>query len=194
MTPEEQTNLELGDQFVFVGLDAETKLVPVFAVGKRNGRTAVRFMRELKYRLSGNGRIQITTDAFRAYRWAVRETFGEDVDFAQLSKIYGPTNPGPGRYSPPRVSGVLSTVIHGNPDPRFVSTSYVERQNLTMRMQMRRFTRLTNAFSKKLENLKAALSLHFAHYNFMRVHRTLGMTPAMKAGINNHVWTWEELL
>ncbi|MCQ4574767.1 MAG: IS1 family transposase [Candidatus Brocadiales bacterium] len=194
LTPEEQTNLELGDQFVFVGLDAETKLVPAFTIGKRNGQTAIKFMRELKYRLAGNGRIQITTDAFRSYRWAVREAFGHDVDYAQLSKIFGPTTPGYGRYSPPKVWGVLSTIINGNPDARFVSTSYIERQNLTMRMQMRRFTRLTNAFSKKLENLKAALSLHFAYYNFMRVHRTLGMTPAMKAGISNHVWTWEELL
>ncbi|MDO8137409.1 MAG: IS1 family transposase, partial [Candidatus Brocadiales bacterium] len=175
-------------------LDADTKLVPAFAVGKRDSCTAFEFMKELQKRLQGNGRIQLTTDNFRAYLWAVKNTFGTDIDYAQLSKIYGAINPGPGRYSPPKVSGTLSTVVNGNPDPRFISTSYIERQNLTMRMQMRRFTRLTNAFSKKLENLKAALALHFTHYNFMRVHRTLGMTPAMKAGITNHVWTWQELL
>ncbi len=194
LNPQEQTNPELGDQFVFVGLDAETKLVPTFTVGKRSNQTARRFMKELQHRLSGNGRIQLTTDAFRSYIQAVKEAFGNDVDFAQLSKIYSPTKPDFGRYSPPRVSGVLSTIVNGNPDPRHISTSYVERQNLTMRMQMRRFTRLTNAFSKKMENLKAALALHFCHYNFMRIHRTLGMTPAMKAGISTHVWTWGKLL
>ncbi len=143
---------------------------------------------------TGNGRIQLTTDGFKAYFEAVEEAFGADIDYAQLVKLYKSENPGPGRYSPPRVSETKSTVVNGNPDPKEISTSYVERQNLTMRMQMRRFTRLTNAFSKKLKNLKAALALHFAHYNFVRIHGSLKVTPAMEAGITDHVWSLEKLL
>jgi IS1 family transposase len=190
----EQLNPEIGDQYVFVAIDAETKLIPSFLVGKRDGHTALLFMMDLYQRLTGNGRIQLTTDGFYAYLEAIEHTFGADVDYAQLVKIYAAIDAGPGRYSPPRVSETVSTVIQGSPDPDHISTSYVERQNLTMRMAMRRFTRLTNAFSKKLANLKAALALHFAHYNFMRVHRTLRVTPAMEAGITHHVWTWEELV
>jgi IS1 family transposase len=149
---------------------------------------------ELRHRLNGNGRIQMTTDAFRAYEWAIEQNFGKDIDYAQQTKFYASVNPGPGRYSPPRVSDVVSMKIQGNPDEKHISTSLVERHNLTMRMQMRRFTRLTNAFSKKLENLKASLALYFAHYNFMRIHRTLRMPPAMEAGITNHIWGWEEML
>jgi len=125
---------------------------------------------------------------------AIEHTFGADVDYAQLVKIYAAIDAGPGRYSPPRVSETVSTVIQDSPDPEHISTSYVERQNLTMRMAMRRFTRLTNAFSKKLANLKAALALHFAHYNFMRVHRMLRVTPAIEAKLTDHIWTWDELL
>jgi hypothetical protein len=121
-------------------------------------------------------------------------TFGAEIDYAQAVKLYASVDAGDGRYSPPRVSEVVKTVLIGNPDPDCISTSYVERQNLTMRMAMRRFTRLTNAFSKKLANLRAALALHFAHYNFLRVHRTLRVTPAMEARITDHVWTWGELL
>ena len=194
LTDAEQRNPELGDQYVFVALDADTKLVPTFTVGKRDSENAHRFMRELQARLNGNGRIQMTTDGFRAYLPAVEEAFGDDVDYAQLVKLYGAENPGPGRYSPPRVTETVSTTINGNPDPRHVSTSYVDRQNLTMRMQMRRFTRLTNAFSKSLRNLKDALALHFAHYNFVRIHGSLRMTPAMAAGITNYVWSTQELL
>jgi IS1 family transposase len=190
----EKLNSNIGDQYVFVALDADTKLVPSFLVGKRDGRTALQFMTDLHSRLTGNGRIQLTTDGYGAYLEAVEETFGADIDFAQLVKIYAVIDAGPGRYSPPRVAETVSTVIQGEPDPDHVSTSYVERQNLTMRMAMRRFTRLTNAFSKKLANLKAALALHFSHYNFMRVHRTLGVTPAMEAGITDHIWTWRDLL
>ncbi len=185
---------ELGDQYVFVALDAESKLVPTFAVGKRDGETALRFLTDLRQRLDGNGRVQVTTDAFRAYLGAMEETFGADVDYAQLVKLYRAENPGPGRYSPPRVQETISTPIEGHPDPRHISTSYVERQNLTMRMQMRRFTRLTNAFSKKLANLKAALALHFAWYNFVRVHKTLRVTPAMAAGLTDRVWGLADLL
>ncbi len=194
LTDAEQLNPELGDQYVFVALDADTKLIPMFTVGKRDSDNAHRFMRELRLRLNGNGRIQMTTDGFRAYLPAVEEAFGDDVDYAQLVKLYGAENPGPGRYSPPRVTETVSTTINGNPDPRHVSTSYVERQNLTMRMQMRRFTRLTNAFSKSLRNLKDALALHFAHYNFVRVHGSLRVTPAMAAGVADRVWILEELL
>jgi len=149
---------------------------------------------DLKKRLNGNGKIQLTTDGFLPYLIGVEAVFGGDIDFSQLVKIYKGENPGPGRYSPPKVAEVLSKVISGNPDPDFISTSYVERQNLTMRMSMRRFTRLTNAFSKKLENLKSAVALYFTHYNFLRIHSTLKVTPAMEAGITDHVWTWEEVL
>lgn len=194
LTQEERANPEWGDQYVFVALDAESKLIPAFTVGKRDGRTALRFMGNLHAKLAGNGRIQLTTDGLRAYLQAVEETFGADVDYAQLVKLYAAENPGPGRYSPPRVSEVVSTVINGNPDPQGISTSYVERQNLTIRMQVRRFTRLTNGFSKKLDNLKAALALHFAWYNFVRIHRSLRVTPAIAAGVTERVWSLEELL
>jgi len=190
----EKRNPKIGDQYVFVALDAETKLIPAFTVGKRNGKTTHRFVREVKKRLNGNGRIQLTTDGFKPYLEAVENAFGADVDYAQLVKMYGAEPPGFGRYAPPRVTEVVSTRINGNPDEQFISTSYVERHNLTMRMQMRRFTRLTNAFSKKLENLKAMLALYFAHYNFVRIHGTLRVTPAMAAGITNRLWTVEDLL
>jgi IS1 family transposase len=179
---------------VFVAIDAETKLIPTFLVGKRDGQTALQFLIALQKQLAQDGRIQLMTDGLQAYREAVELTFGAEIDYAQAVKLYASVDAGYGRYSPPRVSEVLKTVIAGNPDPSHISTSYVERQNLTMRMAMRRFTRLTNAFSKKLANLKAALALHFAHYNFMRVHSTLRVTPAMEAGITPHVWTWKELL
>jgi len=188
LTDQERLNPELGDQYVFVAIDAETKLIPSYLVGKRNGETALHFMMDLQERLQGNGRIQLTSDGFKAYIQAVEDTFGADIDYAQLVKLYSAENPGPGRYSPPRVSEVISTVINGNPNPSLISTSYVERQNLTMRMAIRRFTRLTNAFSKKLTNLKAALALHFAHYNFVRIHKTLRVTPAMAAGVTNKLW------
>ena len=190
----ERLNPELGDQYVFVAIDADTKLVPTFTVGKRDSENAHQFMLELRERLNGNGRIQMTTDGFRAYLTAVENAFGADVDYAQLIKLYGAENPGPGRYSPPRVTETVSTTINGNPDPRYVSTSYVERQNLTMRMQMRRFTRLTNAFSKSLRNLKDALALHFAHYNFCRIHGSLRVTPAMAAWVTDRVWALNVLL
>jgi len=194
LTGAEENNPELGDQYAFVAIDADTKLVPMFTVGKRDSENAHQFMQELRVRLNGNGRIQLTTDGFRAYLTAVESAFGGDVDYAQLVKVYGAENPGPGRYSPPRVTETVSTTINGNPDPRHVSTSYVERQNLTMRMQMRRFTRLTNAFSKSLRNLKDALALHFCHYNFVRIHGSLRVTPAMAAGIADRIWNLEDLL
>lgn len=194
LTWEERLNPNLGDQYVFVALDADTKLVPTFAVGKRNTETALRFILDLENRLKGNGRIQLTTDGFKSYIEAVEQAFGPDIDFAQLIKLFSTDYPGAGRYAPPKITEVISKIINGSPNPKFISTSYVERQNLTMRMQIRRFTRLTNGFSRKIENLKAALALHFAHYNFMRIHQTLRVTPSMEAGITDHVWEWEELL
>jgi hypothetical protein len=140
-------------------------------------------------------RVQLTTDGLNHYTVAVPESFGTDVDFAQLTKMFGDHGQfDSGRYSPPRISGVISKVRQGDPDPRHISTSFVERQNLTMRMSMRRFTRLTNAFSKKLSHLKAAVALHFAYYNFCRTHKTIRVTPAMEAGLTDHVWTIAELL
>jgi transposase-like protein/IS1 family transposase len=184
---------ELGDQWIFVALDADTKLVPVFLVGKRSSENTQAFIHDL-YKRTAN-RIQLTTDAFHFYRKAVEQSFGADIDFAQLTKLFGDYGQhGNEKYSPSPITEVISKVRQGNPDPEHISTSYVERQNLTMRMQMRRLTRLTNAFSKKVENLKAAVALHFAWYNFVRVHKSLRVTPAMQAGIANHVWSFNELL
>ena len=138
--------------------------------------------------------MQLTTDGLKFYLGAVEDAFGGDIDFAQLVKHYGNEKPGEARYSPPTCTGATKHSISGRPDPREVSTSYVERQNLTMRMSMRRFTRLTNAFSKKVQNLEHAVSLHFMHYNFARVHQTLRVTPAMEAGVSDHVWSIAEIV
>jgi len=194
LTPKERLNYSMGDQYIFVALDAESKLVPSFAVGKRDSITTLNFLNDLSKKLNGNGRIQITSDGFHPYTNNVEYVFGTSVDYAQQVKTYEKEHAGRGRYAPPRVSEVLSTVINGNPEPDKISTSYVERQNLTMRMHIRRLTRLTNAFSKKLRNLKAAVALHFAHYNFCRIHQTLRVTPAMEAEITDHVWSMGELL
>jgi IS1 family transposase len=185
---------DLGDQYVFIAVDADTKLVPHFDVGKRNMATAYRFIDTLKARLV-EARFQLTTDGFVPYIGAVERAWGADSpDFGQLVKSFGALPPGPARYAPAKIIDAVPTVIYGNPDPAFISTSYVERQNLTVRMACRRFTRLTNAFSKKLDNLKAALALHFAWYNFVRIHRTLRVTPAMAAGITDRIWDLEELI
>lgn len=183
---------EVGDQYVFVAMDANTKLVASHLIGKRTGENALELMRDLQWRV--NCRFQLTTDGYRPYLEAVERTFGRNIDFAQLVKLYGGDEKTRERYSPSEIVEAIPVPVTGNPKPDKISTSYVERQNLTMRMQMRRFTRLTNAFSKKLANLKAAVALHFAHYNFMRVHRTLRVTPAMQAGIADHIWTWDEIL
>ena len=184
---------EVGDQWVFVAIDAETKLIPAFHIGKRHREDTRIFLWDLYGRIEG--RTQITTDGLNHYTIGIPDTFGADVDFAQLVKLFGDFGQGPdARYSPPRITEVISKVRSGNPDPDHISTSFVERQNLTMRMAIRRFTRLTNAFSKKLLNLKAAVALHFAYYNFCRVHSSLRVTPAMEAGLSDHVWTIAELL
>jgi len=181
-----------GDFWTFVALDPDTKLVPAYRVGKRTRENAVAFMADLSERLTN--RVQISTDGLRSYVDAVEQAFGADVDYGQIVKFYDAEPIGPGRYAPPRVTGTEKTVIVGGPDQRHISTSHVERQNLTMRMQMRRFTRLTNGFSKKLENLKAAVGLHFCHYNFVRQHKSLRITPAMAAGVSDRLWTLEELV
>ncbi len=184
----------LGDQYVFVALDADTKLVPAFRVGKRTGRLAASFMMELATRILT--RVQLSTDSFSGYAEGVDRVFGSDIDYAQITKHYSAPqgNHAEIRYSPGHCTGVTKAVIAGEPNPKYVSTSYVERQNLTMRMQMRRFTRLTNAFSKSLRHLEAAIALHFFNYNFMRIHQTLRVTPAMQAGLTRRLWAWEELL
>ena len=185
---------EVGDQWVFVAIDADTKLIPCFHIGKRHIEDTRTFLWDLYGRIEG--RTQLTTDGLHHYRAAVPDTFGLDVDFAQLVKLfgdYGQETP-EARYPPGRITEVLSKVRSGDPDPVHISTSFVERQNLTMRMAIRRFTRLTNAFSKKLLNLKMAVALHFAYYNFCRVHRSLRVTPAMEAGLTDHIWTISELI
>ncbi len=188
---------ELGDQWVFIALDAETKLVPCFEIGKRTKETTLRFLSSLKGRLRAERRFQLTTDGFHFYERGVEDVFAGQTDFAQLVKLfgdYGQHDSPEARYSPPKITEVISKVRDGRPDPEHISTSHVERGNLSLRMHLRRFTRLTNAFSKKLDNLKAAVSLYFAWYNFCRVHQTLRVTPAMEAGLTDHVWGIAELL
>ena len=185
-------NPTYGDQFVFVAFDPDTKLVPVHMVGKRTRRTTNQFVWKLHAKVKNNGRIQITTDGLTTYIGAIDDAFGCEVDYAQLIKTFASDYIGPGRYAPPRIEEATPIVIQGEPDRKHICTSYVERNNLTMRMCIRRLTRLTNAFSKKLENLKAAVSLHFWHYNFMRIHGTLRVTPAMEARVTDHVWGWDE--
>jgi transposase-like protein/IS1 family transposase len=186
---------DLGDQWIYVAIDAESKLVPAFFVGKRIRPHTAQFLWDLQGRLATP--TQLTTDGLNHYTVAVPECFGPEHSFSQLTKLFGDfgQHDGPGgRYSPPKIAGVISKVRMGDPDPKQISTSFVERQNLTMRMAMRRFTRLTNAFSKKVSHLKAAVALHFAYYNFCRVHSSLRVTPAMEAGLTNHVWSIAELL
>lgn len=181
-----------GDVWTWVALDADTKLVPTYRVGDRNAQVATAFITDLSSRLKN--RVQLSSDALPLYVNAVERAFGANVDYGQIVKSYEADPIGPGRYSPPHVVSAHRSVMAGNPAVRKISTSLIERQNLTMRMSMRRFTRLTNAFSKKIENLRAAVALHFAHYNFVRVHKTLRATPAMAAGITSGLWTLEELL
>lgn len=181
-----------GDLWTWTALDSDTKLVPCWHVGRRNTQAARAFIMDLASRLSN--RVQLTTDGWRPYLQAVEDAFGADVDYAILNKLYGQAPEGERRYSPPSFVGAERKEITGRPDVRSISTSYVERQNLTMRMNMRRFTRLTNGFSKKVQNHMAAVSLYFMHYNFVRVHKTLRVTPAMAAGVTNKLWTLEDVL
>jgi IS1 family transposase len=183
---------DAGDVWTWTAIDADTKLIVSYLVGDRSGESAIDLMDDLRGRLSN--RVQITTDGHKAYLEAVEGAFGGDVDYAQLIKLYGATPGGTtGRYSPAECTGIKKVRVEGNPDEKHVSTSYVERQNLTMRMSMRRFTRLTNAFSKKLDNHIHALALYFAFYNFCRIHKTLKVTPAMAAGITGKLWSLEDI-
>lgn len=180
-----------GDVWTWVGIDADTKLVVSYLVGGRDGGWAKDFMEDCASRIKN--RVQITTDGHRAYLDAVENAFGADIDYAMLQKIYGAPSENDTRYSPATCIGCDMKVVSGDPDPKHVSTSFVERQNLTMRMSMRRFTRLTNGFSKKVDNHRHMVALHYMYYNFCRVHQTLRCTPAMESGITDHVWSLEEL-
>lgn len=183
----------LGDAWTWTAIDSDSKLCVSYLVGLRDKGCAQEFIQDCADRIIG--RPQITTDALNAYPDAIESAFGADVDYAQLRKIYRtPSDEEARRYSPANCIGADMKVVSGDPDPNFVSTSHVERQNLTMRMSMRRFTRLTNGFSKKLENHGHAVSLYFMHYNFCRVHQTLRVTPAMEAGITDHVWKIEDII
>ena len=183
----------MGDVWTFTAIDADTKLMPSFLVGSRDTGCATEFMQDLASRLVN--RVQLTTDGHKMYLQAVEDAFSGGIDFAQLVKIYGVTPSGPEtRYSPAECIGAEKHAVTGCPDPKHVSTSYVERANLTIRMSLRRFTRLTNAFSKKLENHTAALGLFHAHYNLCRIHKSLRVTPAMAAGVTTRVWEIADLV
>ena len=190
VTPEKEAE-GWGDVWTWTAIDADTKLCVTYYVGDRGGAAAYEFMQDCSERIVG--RPQITTDGHKPYLQAVEDAFGADVDYAQLHKVYGASNEPEHRYSPATCIGCDMKTVTGNPDPKHVSTSFVECQNLTMRMSMRRFTRLTNGFSKKFENHVHQIALYFFHYNFCRVHKTLRVTPAMEAGLTDHVWTLEEL-
>lgn len=194
--PEElKGTLGYGDVYTWLAIDADTKLIPCWNVGNRGAEAAYDFIHDLASRLAN--RIQLTTDGHHAYLNAVEDAFGADVDYAMLVKMYGTlgqTKEESRRYSPAECTGIRKERITGNPDMRKVSTSFIERANLTMRMHMRRFTRLTNGFSKKLENHMHAVSLHFMFYNFCKIHLSLRVTPAMEAKLDDHVWTMEEVV
>lgn len=193
--PNVRGQLGRGDVYTWVALDADSKLVISWLVGKRGTEYAHAFMNDVAARLAH--RVQLTTDGHKGYLSAVEGAFGIDVDYAMLQKLYAgsgdSTNNPSHRYSPGKCIGAIKGAVTGNPDMAHVSTSHVERQNLTMRMQMRRFTRLTNAFSKKVENHAHALALHYMFYNFARIHKSLRVTPAMQAGLSDHVWSLEEI-
>jgi IS1 family transposase len=182
----------LGSIWTWTAIDADTKLIASWVVGSRDAETAYEFMQDVAGRL--RHRVQLTTDGHKPYLAALEDAFGADIDYAVLQKIYGQDANSEKRYSPAICLGCKVETVTGEPDPKHISTSYVERQNLTMRMSIRRFTRLTNAFSKKIENHAAAVALYFMYYNFGRVHQTLRVTPAMEAGISDHVWSIEEIV
>jgi IS1 family transposase len=192
--PEEKEDCA-GDVWTWVGIDADTKLVVSWLVASRDADSALSFIQDVAYRLKN--RIQLTTDGLKMYIDAVKNTFHDEIDFAMLRKIYGGFDPNKDydkKYSPLDVTGIEKKRITGHPDPKHISTSYIERQNLTMRMSMRRFTRLTNAFSKKMENHCYAIALHFDYYNFCRIHKTLRVTPAMEAGLTNDIMEIEDIV
>jgi IS1 family transposase len=181
-----------GDVWTWTAIDADTKLVPCWHVGRRNARDAEIFMLDVASRLTN--RVQLTTDGYGVYLRAVEEAFENNIDYAMLVKKYGEAPEAEKRYSPAVCVGADRQVVHGDPDPDHISTSYVERQNLSMRMGIRRFTRLTNAFSKKVENHMHALSIYFMHYNFVRIHQTIRCSPAMEAGVTDRLWSLEDMV
>ena len=184
---------DAGDVWTWTAICADTKIVPSWRVGDRSGETAIDFMDDLRSRLAN--RVQLTSDGHRAYLEAVEGAFGGDVDYAQLVKLYGEAPEAQRRYSPAACVGARKRRVEGNPDPAHVSTSYVERNNLTMRMSIRRFTRLTNAFSKKIENHAHSVALHFMYYNFCRQHKSLNkISPAMAAGVTDRLWDIEDIV
>ena len=191
--PEEKKGTGAGDVWTWVAIDADSKLILSYLCGGRDASWACQFMEDLASRVTT--RIQITTDGHRAYAEAVEGAFGMDVDYAMLIKLYGAPSDRPDtRYSPAQCIGIRVGILSGSPDPQHISTSYVERQNLNLRMGVRRFTRLTNAFSKKFENHCHMVAIYHAYYNFCRVHQTLRVTPAMEAGLADHIWSIEELI
>jgi len=191
LPPAKQRRPGFGDTWTWTALCADTKLVPCWLVGPRDARAARTFLFDLSLRV--RGRFQLTTDGHSAYPDSVERVFGREIDYATLTKLFGTDLETEKRYSPAHLTGVQAATISGDPDVRHVSTSYVERQNLTMRMSMRRFTRLTNGFSKKVENHAHAIALHFMYYNFARVHSSLRVSPAMAAGVTTHLWGVEEI-
>lgn len=194
LRPELQGVFGYGDVYTWVAIDAETKLVPCWNVGRRDAKAAMEFIKDLSERVTN--RFQLSTDGNKVYLTAVEETFGADIDYGMVVKIYGVAEEQEEnkRYSPAQCIGCEKEVIAGNPDRDLISTSYVERQNLTMRMSMRRFTRLTNGFSKKIENHMHAIALHYMHYNFCRIHKSLRCTPAMEANVTKKLWSIEDIV
>jgi IS1 family transposase len=190
---DEKFNFNLGDQFLFFAIDHKTKLIPAWALGKRTSATALQFLNRLKGTLNGN-RFQISTDEWIGYENALERVFGADVDYGTIHKTYEAPNPGPGRYAPPRVSGINKQIVAGHPEYFTVGTSIVERNNLTIRTFQRRFTRLALGFSRKMENLRAAVALQMAYYNFVWIPRTLRVTPAMRPGLVSSPWEVSDLL
>lgn len=187
------TPKDAGDVWTWVAIDADTKLVPSWRIGDRSSETGLAFVDDLAKRLAN--RVQITSDGHRAYLGAIEGAFGGDVDYAMLVKLYGASpESAKGRYSPGECIGAIKTRIEGNPDMGHVSTSFAERQNLTMRMSIRRFTRLTNAFSKKIEKHALSVALHYMHYNFARIHKTLRISPAMAAGVTDKLWSVADIV
>ncbi|HEV7516405.1 MAG TPA: IS1 family transposase [Thermoanaerobaculia bacterium] len=189
---DKQGTFGYGDVWTFTAIDADTKLIPSFMVGSRDAGTATEFCQDLASRLAC--RPQITTDGLKVYIGALEDAFNGELDYAMLQKIYAAAPGGETRYSPAECTGCQKTAISGNPDPKRISTSYVERANLSMRMGLRRYTRLTNGHSKKLENHCAALSIFFMHYNFARVHSTIRCSPAMAAGVTSHLWSVADIV
>jgi IS1 family transposase len=193
VTPEIKKREEhAGDVWTWVAMDADTKLICSWLVGGRGMWEAMQFVNDLASRMAN--RIQLTSDGHRPYLYTVPGAFEGDIDYGMLIKYYGADPQTEKRYSPAKCVGCRKQAVFGNPDPKYISTSYIERQNLTMRMSMRRFTRLTNAFSKKIENHVAAIAIHYMHYNFCRIHQSLRITPAMASGISDHVWSIGEII